>query len=145
MAALGPKGATLEVQIDAWIKKAKGREYEFAVEFIQDLNAAVVRATPVLTGFLRGSWYAQVGGGGGAGAGVPGGIAPSGGGSIARMNLVATQLKPGQIYTAINGARYAGYVEFGTSRMRPRAFVRGTLAKAPQIAAGAARRVANRK
>lgn len=123
-------GDRFQLQVDQWIAKAKGREKLFCTEFIQDINEQVVMATPVKTGFLRGSWYAALGGD----AEGAGGIDPSGGTSVARMNLVASELKLGDIYHAQNGANYAVYVEFGTSKMAPRAFVRGTLDRAQEIA-----------
>ena len=124
-------GQQFELQVDQWIAKAKGRAKEFCTEFIQDINQRVVEATPVKTGFLRGSWYAALG----QGANDTGGATdPSGGSSVARMNLVASQLKLGDIYQANNGANYAVFVEFGTSKMAPRSFVRGTLDQAEEIA-----------
>lgn len=126
------------LQVDKFIEKAKGRTQAFVSEFLQDLNEEVVRATPVVTGFLRGSWWASIG----APATGPGLADPSGGTAVARMNLVASQVIVGQVYYAMNGAAYAGYVEYGTSRMTPRAFVRRTLARAEAIAEDAAKRVA---
>lgn len=131
---------TFSLQIDQFIEKAKGKTAEFVTEFVQDLGEAVVRATPVDTGFLRGSWWASVGSpvvGGGS-------IDKSGATAIARMNLTAAGLVAGQTYYLMNGAAYARYVEYGTSRMAPRSFVRGTLARASLIAEAAARRVAAR-
>lgn len=124
--------APFDVQIAAWVAKVKAREREFCVEFIQDLTEEVVRATPVKTGFLRASWWGSIG--------TP--IANAGGGSVAQMNLVATTIVPGDVYYAMNGAAYAGFVEYGTVKMAPRAFVRGTVARAGEIADAAAARVA---
>jgi hypothetical protein len=126
--------------ISKFIDKAKGRTRAFALEFVQDLNVAVVRATPVLTGFLRGSWYASLN----SEAAGQGALDASGGQSVARMNLTAAQMKLGDVFHAQNGASYAVFVEFGTQHMAPRAFVRGTLDRANLIAEGAARKVAAR-
>lgn len=123
---------TFDVQIARWVEKAKGRVREFCVEFVQDLNEEVVRATPVDTGFLRASWWGSIG--------AP--VENAGGGSVAQMNLVATTIVPGDVYYVMNGAAYARFVEYGTARMAPRAFVRGTVARADAIAEAAARRVA---
>lgn len=125
--------APFDVQIAAWVAKAKARSREFCVEFVQDLNEEVVRATPVDTGFLRASWWSSIG--------TP--IANAGGGSIAQMNLVAAAIVPGDVYYAMNGAAYASFVEYGTTKMAPRAFVRGTVARAANIADAAAQRVAS--
>lgn len=126
-------------QVDAWVAKAKGRTHLFAVEFIQDLNEEVVAATPWVTGFLRGSWYASIGSPSGAGGGSRD---PSGAGAVARMNLVAATLTLGDVFYAINGANYAVHVEYGTSKMAPRAMVRKTVARAKAIGDAAAARVA---
>lgn len=129
---------TFSLQIDRFVEKAKGRTKAFVTEFLQDLNEEVVRATPVDTGFLRGSWWASIG----APETSAGGIDRGGDGAVARMNLVAATMPVGQIYFATNGAAYASFVEYGTARMAPRAFVRGTLARAEMIAEAAARRIA---
>jgi len=119
---------------DAAIEKLKGRVKEFCVEFIQDINEQVVEATPVKTGFLRNSWYAGLNS-------EPAG--PGGTGGVAALTVVAADLKLGDIYYAVNGASYAVFVEYGTSKMRPRAFVRGVIDRADAIAAAAAARVAS--
>lgn len=124
--------------IQRFVKVSKKKTEVFAIEFIQDLNEAVVRATPVDTGFLRGSWYAALGAAP-TGAGPPD---PGGQGSVARMNLVAANVRLGDVYYAANGAKYAAAVEYGTSRMHPRAYVRATLARADSIAQATALRLA---
>lgn len=133
--------ATFDVQIAAWVAKAKGRQREFCIEFVQDLAQAVVEATPVKTGFLRASWWASIG--------TP--VANEGGGSVAAMNLVAATIVPGDVYYLTNGAKYARRVEYGfvgadslgrQYNQAPRAFVRGTVARAADIADAAASRVA---
>lgn len=130
------------VAIDRFVALAKGRTRAFAIEFIQDMNEAIVANPqhPVDTGFLRGSWYAQLNA---RPVGV-GTIDKSGAGSVARVNLIAAQLKLGDVYYMVNGANYAVFVEFGTERTAPRAFVRGPLSRANSIAEAAARRVAAR-
>jgi len=122
---------------DAQFEKLNGKVKEFAVEVIQDINEAVVQATPVKTGFLRGSWWAALN----AEADGQGSQDPSGGTAIARMNLTLADLKIGDVYNAQNGANYAVFIEFGTSKIRPRAFVRGVLDRAQEFADAAAVRV----
>lgn len=117
---------------DAQFEKLNGKVKEFAVEVIQDINEAVVEATPVKTGFLRNSWYAGLNS-------DP--SAPGGSGGLAVMNMTLADLKIGDVYNAVNGANYAVYVEYGTSKMRPRAFVRGTIDRAQEFADAAAARV----
>lgn len=119
---------------DAMVEKLKGRVKQYCVEFIQDINEQVVEATPVKTGFLRNSWYAGLND-------EPSG--PGGTGGVATLTAVAGDLKLGDVYYAVNGASYAVFVEYGTSKMRPRAFVRGVIDRADAIAAAAAARVAS--
>jgi hypothetical protein len=128
---------------DATIAKLKGRVQQYCVEFIQDVNEQVVEATPVKTGFLRNSWYA------GLNTEPP---APGGSGGVATMNVVAADLKLGDVYNAVNGAVYAARIEFGfvgkdslgrNINQRPRAFIRSVIDRADAIAAAAAARVAS--
>lgn len=135
---------SLKTQMDALIARANERVDAFLKEVIQDLNQAVVEATGpssgirVVTGFLRGSWYASIGS-------LPDGAGPpdpSGAGSVARMNLVAQEMRVGSgPYYAVNGASYAGYVHWGTSKMAARPWVAQTLARAPEIAEAALAKV----
>lgn len=102
---------SFSLDVDQFIAGSKQKLLSFATEFIQDLNQQVVERTPVNTGFLRGSWYAELNArpeaasGGGDKEGVL---------SVSRMNLVVANLKLGDIYFAANGAEYAVFVEFGT-------------------------------
>jgi len=133
------------IATDRYIRLAKGRLNALAITFIQDMNEEVVRNTPVDTGFLRASWSASIGTVANTRAGTAPsarGVSKDGMGTVSRMNLVGARLRLGQTYYATNGAAYAAHVEYGTSRMAPRAFVRGTLARAPAIAEAAARKVA---
>lgn len=140
---IGIDTTEFNVAIDRFVALAKGRTRAFAIEFIQDMNQAIVANPqhPVDTGFLRGSWYAQLNS---RPAGTRGVTDKSGAGAIARVNLIAAQLKLGDVYYMVNGANYAVFVEFGTERTAPRAFVRGPLSRANSIAEAAARRVAAR-
>jgi hypothetical protein len=133
--------ASFAIQIAEWVAKAKGREKAFCVEFVQDIAEEVVRATPVKTGFLRSSWWGSIGQPETGKSGDP----------VAQMGLVAATLVPGEVYYAMNGAAYAKRVEYGfvgqdslgrTYNQAPRAFVRGTVARAEEIAEAAAQRVA---
>ncbi len=124
-------------QVKAWIEKAKGLTLTFAVEFLQDMNEQVVYETPYVTGNLRGSWYSNIGGEPDAASGPP----DSGAGAIARLNMVLADLQIGGIYYAVNGAAYGPFVEYGTQHMAPRAFVRGTVDRAQEIADAAATRI----
>ena len=106
------------VQIDAFVKKAKGRAAEFCSEFAQDIAEEVVRATPYKTGFMRASWQASIGK-------VPGGkmkapkkkgkatTAATDAKTVARLNLVASDFKPGEVLYFTNSAVYAKRVHYG--------------------------------
>lgn len=141
-----------EAAIDAFVAKAQRRVNGFCVEFVQDLNEEIVRATPVDTGFLRASWWGSIDSPQIREA-VKGAGDKAAGGTVATLNLtVAGQPIAGHIYFLMNGAKYAMRVEYGfvgTDRLGrkynqgPRAFVRGTLARAGQIADATANRIIN--
>lgn len=126
-------------QLLDWCERAQKKTLRFATEFIQDLNQHAVENTPFLTGNLRGHWYGGLNDEPEAREGAP----DPGGGAIARMNLAAADLKLGDVYYAVNGASYAGYVEYGTSRMMPRYFVRTTVNLAPVYAEETVARLAS--
>ena len=107
----------------------------------------MVEATPVKTGFLRGSWYASIG----EPEPTAGAADPSGAATVSALNLVAAEIVPGEVYYVMNGAAYAARVEYGfvgkdslgrEYNQAPRAFVRGTVARAKLLAEAAAERVA---
>ncbi len=127
-----------QTQWDAWKTKANNNLRGFLVEFIQELNNAVVEATPVRTGFLRGSWFGAVG--------TPPEDEEGSAGrtSVAEMNAAAVEMKPGETYYAVNTANYAAFVEYGTRRMAPRAYTRNAIARAREIADMVATRIAAR-
>lgn len=131
---------TFTLDMQRFVDKVKGNIEEFLVEFTQDVAEAVVRDTPVDTGFLRGSWWANIG----SWAAGPGAPDKGGGTVIARMNLVILDFKPGDVIYLLNGANYAGFVHDGTSRMGARPWVLGVAQRAPFIAEATARRIANR-
>lgn len=113
-------GRTFALDIARFVEKAKGQEDAFVRGFCNRLFYEVVRNTPVDTGFLRGSW----------GAVLNGRYTPS----PDAITTVLTGYKPGDVVGLRNTASYAAFVEFGTSRMAPRAFVRNTLRRAQSIA-----------
>jgi len=100
------------------------------------------------TGFLRGSWYASIGdGGGSSSAGKPD---VSGGIAIATVNAALQRAKAGDTIYLLNGAKYAMRLEFGfvgtdslgrKYNQAPRAFVRSSVSEFPRIVAQAAQRL----
>lgn len=135
--------ANFSVEIANFVKKTKDREARFIREFSQDLAEEVIKETPVQTGFLRSSWSAAIGAPDTGQVGIKGTIEspsdPSGAFSRIALNLLG--VKGGDTIFISNNAEYAPHVEYGTSRMAARAFVRRTLARANQIALNAFRRV----
>lgn len=129
--------STFAVDVSKWVKKATGNVDAFLSEFGQEMARAVVEATPVDTGFLRGSWYARLDGKVSSSGGLDGSV-------VAEMHLTISKFKAGQTLYILNGCSYGWFVEYGTSTMAPRAYVRGTLAQAPAIAARVAARIAKR-
>ena len=118
-----------------------GRKMEtVAREVSQDLAEEVVRRTPVDTGFLRGSWFAQVGSAEAAFEPVKDKDGAATIASIA-LDVASKPFKIGDTISILNQAAYARHVEFGTSRMSPRGMVRSTVADAPQIAARTIQRI----
>ena len=115
-------------------------------EFGFDLFEAVLKATPgpgnsiakgyKPTGFLRASWFVSINDPLG---GKP--IAQEGAAGLAQAKarqaqspLAISEAEAGDTLFFLNGASYARFVEFGTARQRPRAFVRKTVARAGSIA-----------
>lgn len=142
--------AKFRLQTQKFVDKAKGNTRAFAVEFIQDLNEAIVRATPVVTGFLRASWHASINS---MPVGAGSSPDPSGTTAVAMMNLETVNLQLGDVFYATNGAAYARRVEYGFVgtdslgrhfNQPPHSFVRVVLDQADRIAAEAAARVAAR-
>lgn len=124
--------------MDKWVKRAKVKADTFVKEFTQDMAREVVEATSVRTGFLRGSWYASLN--------DPfkfdeGRNDPSGSISVAKMSITINGMTTNGVIYVLNGANYAQHVEYGTTRMEPQAFVRGTLSKANFVAAKTAARI----
>jgi hypothetical protein len=122
--------------------KIKGRTREFVVEVVQNICTDIVKATPVKTGFLRSSWYAQI---------EHDGVAPppisdtSGGkGLVGAVDFgqIVAEIQIGDVFRFSNGVSYAAFTEYGTSRMAPRMMVRSALLRAQTTADEVAARMA---
>lgn len=112
-------------EIAKWTDSTQTWLRRFAVEFIQELNNEVVLATPFKTGHLRRSWWGSLNSATGGAAG---------GGDVGQMNAVAAEFTENDTYYGVNTAKYAAFVEYGTYKMAPRAFVRRTVDRAQEIA-----------
>lgn len=116
-------------------KKNERKIKMFNIEFVQDLARALVTATPVKTGFLRNSWC--------LGINSRPGPEFAGKGALQSQFALLMSSTASDVFNISNVANYAYFVEFGTARMSPRAFVRNTLVTAPSIAEAVARRIQN--
>lgn len=129
-------GHQFNISLAAWSNKFEGSMDALARQTSQQIALNVVNDTPVDTGFLRGSWQPAIGGskfrnkpnGDDGGAAV-----------IADVMLTAAQMKAGQKFYMMNNANYAGFVEFGTSRMRARLFVTRNVKRAKSVVSKIAR------
>lgn len=144
------------INIEKWAKMAGLRMEAFARQFTQQMVKEVVQATPVDTGFLRGSWYVRVGD---PGEGPAGRLDPTGAQSVAMAQLTVGSAPLGGIFYVLNNAAYAAHLEFGTEHkitgekdgrvyvkswsMAPRAYVRGTLARSREVALSTAAYIKN--
>jgi len=144
----------IEVTIAAIAEKIQRKLNVFMLEFTQDLSFALIVNTPYRTGFLRASWYAGLNNSPSSkaaskrqrGVARAGGFAdPAGASATGRIGLVLKDVRFGDTVFLVNAANYAKYVEYGTRRMAPRAFVRRTFNEAQAIAQRAAARVSRRK
>ncbi len=120
---------TFTVDLTRALDQVGARTDQFVRAFTLELAQRISRRTPVDTGFLRGSWFATVNG-----AGAPAGGPRTPGGASQQLEATLSATKLGDVISLDNDAHYAPYVEFGTSRMAPRAMVRTTLAEVPTIA-----------
>ena len=123
------------IDISKFVRESRENMRAFAIIFIQDLAQRVVEATPVKTGFLRASWHAALNN--------PSSLPAPGSSDVSSVALTASQLQIGDIFYYVNNAEYAGYLEYGTVHIAPRAFVRGVVNEAEAIAQAAARKVRN--
>lgn len=90
--------------------------------------------TPVDTGYARANWSA------GIGAASSQEVAATDQATVgARAQQDLLNAKIGDVIEFRNNAHYIRYLEYGTSRMAPRGFVRAAVAAAPQLAQAAVR------
>lgn len=112
-------GRTFRIDLQKWANATQEKLDALVRQTCQEVAYNVVRDTPVDTGFLRGSWQPSIG----KPEGAVGKTDPSGAIAAAEVSLVAAQMKAGERFFMINNAKYARFVEYGTSKMAPRYFV----------------------
>lgn len=121
----------VDIKENGVISRAKRRTNRFHRKFIMEFLRTVVMKTPVNTGLLRGSWYISVNGSTPA---MPAEPDKSGTATLAKANIVAQRIDLNDNIFLLNNAEYARFVEYGTSAMAPRSFVRNTILEAQMIA-----------
>lgn len=124
--------------VNKFIKKAEGNEDKFVRQFSQELMFQIIENTPVDTGFLKNSWQPYLNS---PGSEVGGVADRSGQLSLDRLAVVVSTMQAGDVLYYINHAEYGVYVEFGTSRQEPQAFVRKVVARADSIAQSVANKI----
>lgn len=126
-------GATFKADLSKWATKFSLDMDALARQTAQEVSLGVVSDTPVDTGFLRGSWQPSLK------APV---VAKGVGNPGALIGVVVADMKAGDTYWMTNNAKYAEFVEFGTSRMAGRFFTTNNVTRFPDIAARVARSLA---
>lgn len=115
-----------KAQIDGWLRKAPEKLDAIARQVCFEMAERVVDATPVDTGFLRGSWQPSIGE---PSLDHQGKDDKAGAAAQAAIALVIPQMKAGQRFYMMNNASYARPVEYGTSKMAGRYYVTDTVKK----------------
>ncbi|CAB4180576.1 hypothetical protein UFOVP1040_80 [uncultured Caudovirales phage] len=92
-----------------WKKWADAKFEALVRQSIQEMCRTVVVATPVDTGFLRGSWQPSIG----DPAAAKGSLDESGSKALADVAVIVTSLKPGDRFQMWNNAAYARRLEYG--------------------------------
>lgn len=136
------QGLSFEAQVDAWCRETEQRLLAVRNEAAQRVVSTMQMNVPVDTGFLRASLQGALN----QPANVtdrpnPGGNFTYDGGQI---SLVIASARLDDVIYATYGANYAQHVEYGTSKMAPRAFVRQAAAQWPQIVDEVAREAQSR-
>lgn len=130
-------GAQFKASIKDWATKFPQKMDALARQTAYSVSELVVMGTPVDTGFLRSSWQPSIG------APKPGQGQAVGeaslGAAMSQIGLTIPQLKAGEHFYMTNNAKYAEFVEFGTTKMAGRFYVTDNVKRWPQIVAKVAR------
>jgi hypothetical protein len=110
-------------KIDGWAKATQAQIEGIARQTCMEMAGRVVLATPVDTGFLRGSWQPALN----SPELKDGSPDPTGVQAVAEVMAVGNLVKPGDRFYMMNNANYAKFVEYGTSKMAGRFYVQGTV------------------
>lgn len=104
-------GQQFRAQLGAWAKQTQANLDALVRQSAQEVASQVVHATPVDTGFLRGSWQPSIGkpaSDDGAAA-----LDPGGGNTQAKIGITAAGMKAGEHFYMTNNAAYALRLEYG--------------------------------
>jgi HK97 gp10 family phage protein len=110
-------------KIEGWKNATKAQIEGIARQTCMEMSERVVRATPVDTGFLRGSWQPALN----EVRNEKGSPDPAGAQTIAKVMTVGNAVTPGDRYYMTNNANYAKFVEYGTVKMAGRFYVQNTV------------------
>ncbi len=102
-------GRQFKATLGAWATQVGDKLDALARQSAFRMSRNVIQATPVDTGFLRGSWQPSIG------APATGAASPdkSGSARMAQVALTVAGLKRGERFYLINNARYAMRLEYG--------------------------------
>lgn len=117
--------------------RIKGKITRFQQELVAEVGKQLVQETPRDTGVLAANWYLAKGGTAPAFNPTPG--TPER--RLATLQAEARQLRANAKVSLANPTPYARFVEFGTSRMAPRAFVRRVASRLPATIGRVAARI----
>lgn len=117
-------------QLDALINRTRARLEAAVKESALQVGITMVGRTPVQSGLLVGSWFVSINN---INVTFTGSEDVTGANSKARVATGLEAYNLGDTIYILNTTSYGGFVEFGTTKMAPRAFVRSTAADAPQI------------
>jgi hypothetical protein len=115
---------TFRATIGQWFNATEDQLTDLARGVCYAMAERVVDKTPVVDGFLRGSWQPSIG----APSEETGTHDKAGAMAMAKLAVVMTEFKLGDTFYMMNNANYAQYVEYGTSKMAGRHFVGDTVA-----------------
>lgn len=131
-------GRTLSESLTGFRHKVEERSLMITREALKNMTIDIVSNTPVLTGRLRGGWRAGIGKSIGR---TERGLDPLGAGAHAEIRQTLQNLKVGDLFQFVNRVYYAKFVEFGTSQISPRNFLRGPLSMWRHYIEDAARKI----
>jgi hypothetical protein len=128
------KTAPFRMTIGQWLDATTQQMEDLARNVCYAMAERVVDNTPVVDGFLRGSWQPSIG----APSTAEGTHDKAGAAAMAKLGVAMTEFKLGDTFYMMNNANYAQYVEFGTSKFSGRYFVSDAVAAFPAIVAAEA-------